>query len=114
MIRLDRDAKRAFDGFLAGKTLTANQIQFVNLVIDYLTQSGCRLCLIGQTLAKYFVGPIACVSGGEAGIRTLGTGVSPYNGLANRRIRPLCHLSGVPAFSLPRSEIGIPAESCAR
>jgi hypothetical protein len=32
-------------------------------------------------------------SGGEAGIRTLGTGVSPYNGLANRRIRPLCHLS---------------------
>jgi hypothetical protein len=33
-------------------------------------------------------------SGGEAGIRTLGTGVSPYNGLANRRIQPLCHLSG--------------------
>ena len=33
-------------------------------------------------------------SGGEGGIRTLGTGVSPYNGLANRRIRPLCHLSG--------------------
>ena len=31
--------------------------------------------------------------GGEGGIRTLGTGVSPYNGLANRRIRPLCHLS---------------------
>jgi hypothetical protein len=36
-------------------------------------------------------------TGGEAGIRTLGTGVSPYNGLANRRIRPLCHLSGVRA-----------------
>ena len=35
--------------------------------------------------------------GGEGGIRTLGTGVSPYNGLANRRIRPLCHLSGVRA-----------------
>src|SRR5436853_1000877 len=33
-------------------------------------------------------------NGGEGGIRTLGTGVSPYNGLANRRIRPLCHLSG--------------------
>src|SRR6266567_3076914 len=41
-------------------------------------------------------------SGGEGGIRTLGTGVSPYNGLANRRIRPLCHLSGVPVYSLPR------------
>jgi len=41
MIGLDREAaKRAFDGFLAGKTLTANQIQFVNLVIDYLIQSG--------------------------------------------------------------------------
>jgi type I restriction enzyme, R subunit len=41
MVGLDREAaKRAFDGFLAGKTLTANQIQFVNLVIDYLTQSG--------------------------------------------------------------------------
>lgn len=33
-------AKRAFDQFLAGKLLTANQIQFVNLVIDYLTRSG--------------------------------------------------------------------------
>ena len=43
-------------------------------------------------------------SGGEGGIRTLGTGVSPYNGLANRRIRPLCHLSGVRSFSLPRRE----------
>lgn len=41
MVGLDRQAaKRAFDGFLTGKTLTANQIQFVNLVIDYLTQSG--------------------------------------------------------------------------
>ena len=34
-------------------------------------------------------------AGGEGGIRTLGTGVSPYNGLANRRIRPLCHLSSM-------------------
>ena len=41
MVGLDREAaKRAFDGFLAGKTLTANQIHFVNLIIDYLTQSG--------------------------------------------------------------------------
>lgn len=29
-----------FDGFLIGKTLTANQIQFVNLMVDYLTQAG--------------------------------------------------------------------------
>jgi type I restriction enzyme R subunit len=41
MVGLDREAaKQAFDDFLARKTLTANQIQFVNLVIDYLTQSG--------------------------------------------------------------------------
>lgn len=41
MVGLDREAaKRAFDGFLAGKTLSANQIQFVNLVVDYLTQAG--------------------------------------------------------------------------
>lgn len=41
LVGLDREAaKRAFDGFLAGKTMAANQIQFVNLIIDYLTQSG--------------------------------------------------------------------------
>jgi type I restriction enzyme, R subunit len=41
LVGMDREAaKRAFDGFLAGKTLTANQIHFVNLIIDYLTQSG--------------------------------------------------------------------------
>jgi type I restriction enzyme R subunit len=41
MVGMDREAaKRAFDGFLTGKTLAANQIQFINLMIDYLTQSG--------------------------------------------------------------------------
>ncbi len=42
-------------------------------------------------------------TGGEGGIRTLDTGVSPYNGLANRRLQPLGHLSGVRMYSLPRS-----------
>jgi hypothetical protein len=32
-------------------------------------------------------------NGGEEGIRTLDTGFSPYNGLANRRLRPLGHLT---------------------
>ena len=32
-------------------------------------------------------------TGGEGGIRTPGTGENPYNGLASRRNRPLCHLS---------------------
>jgi type I restriction enzyme, R subunit len=41
LVGLDRGAaKQAFAGFLSGKSLTANQIQFVNLVVDYLTQSG--------------------------------------------------------------------------
>jgi type I restriction enzyme R subunit len=41
LVGLDREAaKRAFDGFLAGKALTANQIEFINLMVEYLTQSG--------------------------------------------------------------------------
>jgi hypothetical protein len=32
-------------------------------------------------------------NGGEGGIRTLDTGFGPYNGLANRRLQPLGHLS---------------------
>jgi hypothetical protein len=32
-------------------------------------------------------------TGGEAGIRTLDTAFGPYNGLANRRLRPLGHLT---------------------
>jgi len=38
---LDRSAaKAAFAGFADGKTLTANQLEFVNLVIDHLTDRG--------------------------------------------------------------------------
>ena len=33
-------------------------------------------------------------SSGETGIRTPDTGLTPYNGLANRRLQPLGHLSG--------------------
>lgn len=33
------------------------------------------------------------VTGGEGGIRTPGTGLSQYDGLANRCFRPLSHLS---------------------
>jgi hypothetical protein len=34
------------------------------------------------------------ITGGEGGIRTPGTGLSQYDGLANRCFRPLSHLSG--------------------
>lgn len=41
LVGLDRSAaKRVFEGFLSNKTLNANQIEFVNLVIDHLTHSG--------------------------------------------------------------------------
>jgi type I restriction enzyme R subunit len=41
MVGMDREAaKRAFAGFLAKKTFTASQIEFVDMVINYLTTYG--------------------------------------------------------------------------
>ena len=41
LVGLDRQAaKEALAGFLAGKALGANQIEFVNLVVDHLTEHG--------------------------------------------------------------------------
>ena len=41
LVGLERDAaKRAFDGFLAGKTPTSDQLEFLNMVIDHLTERG--------------------------------------------------------------------------
>ncbi len=41
LVGLDREAaKEAFAGFLQGTTLTGNQIQFVNLIVDHLTSQG--------------------------------------------------------------------------
>lgn len=41
LVGLDREAaKRTLDGFTAGKTLSANQIYFVNMVVDHLTERG--------------------------------------------------------------------------
>ena len=33
-------AKEAFAGFLTGQAFTSNQIEFVNLIIDHLTEKG--------------------------------------------------------------------------
>src|SRR5580698_1984187 len=41
--------------------------------------------------------------GGERGIRTLDRAFQPYNGLANRRLQPLGHLSGSVALSIQGS-----------
>jgi type I restriction enzyme R subunit len=41
LIGLDREAaKKAFGQFLSGKNQTANQIEFINLIIDHLTERG--------------------------------------------------------------------------
>ncbi|HEX5760562.1 MAG TPA: DEAD/DEAH box helicase family protein [Thermoanaerobaculia bacterium] len=41
LVGLDREAaKEAFAGFLTGKALSANQIEFVNLIVDHLTEHG--------------------------------------------------------------------------
>lgn len=41
LVGLDREAaKKALDGFVGGRTLTANQIEFVDLIIDHLTEQG--------------------------------------------------------------------------
>lgn len=41
LVGLDREAaKQAFNGFTTGKTLSANQLEFVNLIVDHLTEHG--------------------------------------------------------------------------
>lgn len=41
LVGLERDAaKDAFAGFMAGKNLNGNQIEFINLIIDHLTERG--------------------------------------------------------------------------
>ena len=41
LVGLDREAaKAAFAGFLSGKSLGGNQIEFVNLIVDHLTEHG--------------------------------------------------------------------------
>jgi len=41
LVGMDREAaKQALAGFLSGKTLAANQIEFVNLIVNHLTEHG--------------------------------------------------------------------------
>ncbi len=41
LVGLDREAARqAMAGFLAGRTMSANQIEFVNLIVEHLTDHG--------------------------------------------------------------------------
>ncbi len=44
LVGMDREAaKEAFADFLADRTLGANQIEFVNLIVDHLTEHGVLL-----------------------------------------------------------------------
>ena len=54
-----------------------------------------------------FIDDFSC--GGEGGIRTPGTSFGSYNGLANRRLQPLGHLSAglaikIVSYSLPEGQ----------
>lgn len=41
LVGMDREAaKQGFAGFLSGKSLNSNQIEFVNLILDHLTERG--------------------------------------------------------------------------
>ena len=66
-----------------------HEVQVVLHIVD--------AAIIWQTIEEsanpLFCGHMNALTGGEAGIRTLGTGLSPYNGLANRRLQPLGHLT---------------------
>ena len=46
-----------------------------------------------QRNSRFCVSRLFCVSGGEGGIRTPGSALRHYDGLANRCFRPLSHLS---------------------
>jgi hypothetical protein len=48
---------------------------------------------LGRVAGDWSTGRLDGQTGGERGIRTPDRGVSPYNGLANRRLQPLGHLS---------------------
>src|SRR5438874_2152536 len=50
---------------------------------------------------------------GEGGIRTPDRGISPYNGLANRRLQPLGHLSNVAALEVSATQESlVPLREC--
>ena len=41
LVGLDHEtAKQAFSQFISGASVSANQIEFINLVVDYLTENG--------------------------------------------------------------------------
>ena len=88
-IRFDAAIRRKDDGAIAhsARSLDAfGEVYFLGLKIRHLAQPPVELGISGGITRLYLVDNKN--NGGEGGIRTLGTGVSPYNGLANST-RPL-------------------------
>ena len=77
----------------SGKILLQRQpTALTGLVQTAINASRGAIDAAGLTLAVGFSRRARGV-GGEAGIRTLGRAFGPYNGLANRRLQPLGHLT---------------------
>jgi hypothetical protein len=53
-----------------------------------------RSCGAPSTKVACHPKPVRAKGGGDGGIRTLDRALQPYNGLANRRLQPLGHISG--------------------
>ncbi len=86
--------------FSAGCKYTGISLIFYNakqetstFLWDYSPHSSKLSSMILIKKSRHIVGTLLVC--GEGGIRTLGTGLSPYNGLANRPFRPLRHLSSL-------------------
>jgi type I restriction enzyme, R subunit len=59
LVGLDREAaKEAFAGFLSGKTLRANQIEFIDMMIEHLTEGGV------MEVARLYESPFTNISDG--------------------------------------------------
>ncbi len=83
------EVSAAFSDALAELRRTVTESRPVELYC--LQCGGARVGLGLPTVARE--GFTRAKVGGEAGIRTLGTTLRSYNGLANRRFRPLSHLT---------------------
>ena len=77
---------------------------FREAVLRPATRAAEQFATGDQTLGC--AGRLGGKSGGERGIRTLDTGLSRYNALAGRPLRPLGHLSGG-AGILPLNPLGL-------
>ena len=77
MLHLFGDEAGGFDDWFADKPLSADlhslgeprdSVCHLGSPMTFNTVERSRLCSVGQTVAKYFVKPVDCGTGGEGGI----------------------------------------------